>query len=198
MVGFYGKKDVNTTKLDESFFPEHYAISLSGEPTMYPKLPALIKYLYTLKATKSIFLVTNGQEPDMLYKLQDENALPTQIYLSTNASNKNMFYKINGPRHKDAWERWLQSLQFISEAKTRTVLRMTLIRNFNDDKKYYSEFANLIEKGSPHFIELKSYMHVGMSINRLEESNMLEMDEVRNFSARHQKTSFRIFNNGRK
>ena len=28
-----------TTKLDESLFPEHYAISLSGEPTMYPKLP---------------------------------------------------------------------------------------------------------------------------------------------------------------
>jgi tRNA wybutosine-synthesizing protein 1 len=182
LVGFYGKRDVNATKLDESFFPEHYAISLSGEPTMYPKLPGLIKYLYTLKATKSIFLVTNGQEPDMLYRLQDENALPTQIYLSTNASNRNMFYKINGPRHKDAWERWLKSLQFISEAKTRTVLRMTLIRNFNDDEKYYSEFADLIKKGSPHFVELKSYMHVGMSINRLEESNMLEMDEVKTFS----------------
>ena len=108
---------------------------------MYPKLPELIKYIKTLKATKSIFLVTNGQEPDMLYRLQKENALPTQIYLSTNASNKNMFYKINGPRHKDAWDRWLQSLEFISNAKTRTVLRMTLIRNFNDDEKYYKEFV---------------------------------------------------------
>jgi tRNA wybutosine-synthesizing protein 1 len=149
---------------------------------MYPKLPELVQYIKTLKATKSIFLVTNGQEPDMLYRLQEENALPTQIYLSTNASNKNMFYKINGPRHRDAWERWLKSLEFVSDAKTRTVLRMTLIRNFNDSEKYYQEFANLIEKGSPHFIELKSYMHIGMSINRLEESNMLEMDEVRNFS----------------
>ncbi len=180
--GFYGKKNVNTAKLDESLFPEHYAISLSGEPTMYPKLPELIKYLKKLRATKSIFLVTNGQEPDMLNRLQDEDALPTQIYLSTNASNKNMFYKINGPRHKDAWERYLQSLEFISTAKTRTVLRVTLIRNFNDDEKHYSEFANLMEKGSPHFIELKSYMHIGMSINRLEASNMLEMDEVRKFS----------------
>ena len=180
--GFYGKRIVNTAKLDESLFPEHYAISLSGEPTMYPKLPELIKYLKKLKATKSIFLVTNGQEPDMLHRLQDEDALPTQIYLSTNASNKNMFYKINGPRHKDAWERYLKSLEFISTAKTRTVLRVTLIRNFNDDEKHYSEFANLMEKGSPHFIELKSYMHIGMSINRLEASNMLEMDEVRKFS----------------
>jgi len=149
---------------------------------MYPKLPELIKYIKTLKATKSIFLVTNGQEPDMLYRLQKEDALPTQIYLSTNASNKNMFYKINGPRHKDAWDRWLESLEFISNAKTRTVLRMTLIRNFNDNEKYYKEFVNLIEKGYPHFIELKSYMHVGMSVNRLEELNMLEMDEVRAFS----------------
>ena len=182
VVGYYGKKNVNTTKLDESLFPEHYAISLSGEPTMYPKLPELIQYIKTLKATKSIFLVTNGQEPDMLNKLQKENALPTQIYLSTNASNKNMFYKINGPRHKDAWERWLKSLEFISFAKTRTVLRMTLIRNFNDGESYYKDFAELIQKGSPHFIELKSYMHIGMSINRLEESNMLEMNEVRNFA----------------
>ena len=156
---------------------------------MYPKLPELIQYMKTLKATKSIFLVTNGQEPDMLNKLQKENALPTQIYLSTNASNKNMFYKINGPRHKDAWERWLESLEFISFAKTRTVLRMTLIRNFNDGESYYKDFAELIQKGSPHFIELKSYMHIGMSINRLEEFNMLEMNEVTRLCSRTFKIS---------
>ena len=48
-----------------------------------PHSPALIKYLRSLKATKSIFLVTNGQEPDMLRRLDIENALPTEIYLST-------------------------------------------------------------------------------------------------------------------
>jgi tRNA wybutosine-synthesizing protein 1 len=41
-----------------------------------------------------------------------------------------------------------------------------------------------MEEGEPHFIELKSYMHIGMSTQRLEESAMLEMDEVRNFSKR--------------
>ena len=182
VVGHYGAKNINKSKLDESLFPEHYAISLSGEPTMYPKLPDLIKYLFRLKATKSIFLVTNGQEPEMLHRLADENALPTQIYLSTNASNKNMFYKINGPKHKDAWERWLQSLEFISQMKTRTVLRFTLIRNFNNATRFLDDFAKLIKVGSPHFVELKSYMHIGMSTNRLEQSDMLEMDEVRSFS----------------
>jgi tRNA wybutosine-synthesizing protein 1 len=182
IVGFYGGKGVNKSKLDESLFPEHYAISLSGEPTMYPKLPDLIKYLFTLKATKSIFLVTNGQEPDMLQRLSEENALPTQIYLSTNASNRNMFFKINGPKYKDAWERWLKSLKFLSKVGTRTVLRFTLIRGFNTDLNYLDEFANLVKIGSPHFIELKSYMHVGMSTNRLEQSNMLEMAEVKKFA----------------
>jgi tRNA wybutosine-synthesizing protein 1 len=182
IVGHYGKNNINQSKLDESLFPEHYAISLSGEPTMYPKLPQLIKYLYRLKATKSIFLVTNGQEPEMLYRLADENALPTQIYLSTNASTKNMFFRINGPRHKDAWERWKKSLEFLSQAKTRTVLRFTLIRNFNNESKFYDDFSKIIETGQPHFVELKSYMHIGMSTNRLEQSNMLEMDEVRSFA----------------
>jgi len=181
IVGYYGKSDINQSKLDESLFPEHYAISLSGEPTMYPKLPQLIKYLFRLKATKSIFLVTNGKEPEMLYRLADENALPTQIYLSTNASTKNMFFKINGPKHKDAWERWQRSLKFISQAKTRTVLRFTLIRNFNNESRFYDDFAKIIETGQPHFVEIKSYMHIGMSTNRLEQSNMLEMDEVRTF-----------------
>ncbi len=78
--GFYGNPKNSKKKLDESLLPAHYAISLSGEPTMYPKLPQLIKYLKSLNATKSIFLVTNGQEPDMLMRLAVEEALPTQIY----------------------------------------------------------------------------------------------------------------------
>lgn len=180
--GFYGHAKNDRQKLDESLFPAHYAISLSGEPTMYPKLPKLIRYLKSLKATKSIFLVTNGQEPDMLRRLESEDALPTQIYLSTNASNKKMFYQINRPRHGNAWERWWDSLRFLSNVSTRTVLRMTLIRGYNDSRDFVGEFAKMMEQGDPHFIELKSYMHIGMSTQRLEHEHMLEMYEVRDFS----------------
>lgn len=180
--GFYGSSKNDKTKLDESLLPAHYAISLSGEPTMYPKLPHLIKYLKKLKATKSIFLVTNGQEPDMLRRLANEEALPTQIYLSTNASNKKMFSQINRPRHKDAWERWLDSLRFLSTVDTRTVLRITIVRGYNDNTRDIEDFAKLISKGDPHFIEIKSYMHVGMSTQRLEVDNMLNMDEVRSYA----------------
>ena len=181
IVGFYGNKKSDKKKLDESLFPAHYAISLSGEPTMYPKLPQLIKYLKGLRATKSIFLVTNGQEPEMLQRLAAEQALPTQLYLSANASNRRMFYQINRPRHRDAWERWYSSLKFLATADTRTVLRMTLVREYNDNPDY-EEFARLFLQGNPHFIEIKSYMHIGMSTKRLEKDNMLEMHEVREFA----------------
>lgn len=181
LSGFYGNQKNDKRKLDESLLPTHYAISLSGEPTMYPKLPQLIKYLMSLKATRSIFLVTNGQEPEMLRRLEDEDALPTQLYLSTNATNRKMFYLINRPRHKNAWERWCESLEFLANARTRTVLRMTMIRGYNEEFNNAENFAQLISKANPHFVEIKSYMHIGMSVQRLEKSNMLEMSEVRTF-----------------
>jgi tRNA wybutosine-synthesizing protein 1 len=192
--GFYGNNKNEKKKIDESLLPTHYAISLSGEPTMYPKLPQLIIYLKKLKATKSIFLVTNGQEPLMLHRLADQDALPTQLYLSTNASNRNMFYRINRPRHRDAWERWLESLRFLATVDTRTVLRMTMIREYNDNTKILDELAEMIRQANPHFIELKSYMHIGMSTQRLKKNNMLEMGEVRNFASQlHDKiTDFSI------
>jgi tRNA wybutosine-synthesizing protein 1 len=127
--------------------------------------------------------VTNGQEPDMLRRLAAEDALPTQIYLSTNASNKKMFYQINRPRHHDAWQRWWESLRLLATLNTRTVLRMTLIKGYNDTCDFIGEFADMMVQGNPHFIELKSYMHIGMSTQRLEQSHMMEMSEVRRFAA---------------
>src|ERR687896_1705409 len=194
LSGFYGNKRNDKKKIDESLLPAHYAISLSGEPTMYPKLPQLIKYLKSLKATKSIFLVTNGQEPAMLRRLAYEDALPTQLYLSTNATNRKMFHLINRPRHRDGWERWSESLEFLATLDTRTVLRMTMIRGFNENRKFIEELAEMLLESNPHFIELKSYMHIGMSTQRLEKNNMLEMSEIRNFASqlRDRMTDFSI------
>lgn len=182
MNGYFGNPKADRKKLDEAMLPSHYAISLSGEPTMYPRLPELIRYLKGLKNTKSIFLVTNGQEPEMLYRLQEEDALPTQLYLSTNAPNRKLFFMINKPRHRDAWERWWKSLEFLSKANTRTVVRITLMRSYNGSLQLVPDFAEMLKHGNPHFIEAKSYMHVGYSTQRLEQSEMMEMDEVRTFA----------------
>ena len=183
IMGHYGDPNQDKQKLDESLLPSHYAISLSGEPTMYPKLPELIKYLKSLEVTKSIFLVTNGQEPDMIQRLADEDALPTQLYLSTNAADQNSFLKINRPRYDDSWKRWNKTLELLSSLDTRTVLRITLIKNWNDSKEMIPAFTEMFDKSNPHFIEIKSYMHIGRSTNRLEHENMLDMDEVRSFAS---------------
>ncbi len=192
IMGFYGDSRNEKEKLDGSLLPAHYAISLSGEPTMYPKLPDLIKYLKELPETKSIFLVTNGQEPDMLQKLKDEDALPTQLYLSTNAADIDSFLKINRPRYDDSWKRWNRSLKMLAELDTRTVLRITLIRNYNDREEMIPAFAAMLKDSSPNFVEIKSYMHIGRSTNRLEHENMLDMDEIRHFASELAKQS-RIF-----
>ena len=182
IMGHYGDPSQDKDKLDESLLPSHYAISLSGEPTMYPKLPDLIKYLKSLEHTKSIFLVTNGQEPEMIQRLQDEDALPTQLYLSANAADYESFLKINRPRYDDSWQRWNTTLNMLSKLDTRTVLRVTLIRNYNNNADMIPAFAKMLDQSNVHFVEIKSYMHIGRSTNRLEYDDMLQMEEVQDFT----------------
>ena len=138
--------------------------------------------LKSLEATKSIFLVTNGQEPEMIQRLADEDALPTQLYLSTNASDYDTFLKINRPKYDDSWERWNKTLEMLAELDTRTVLRVTLIKDWNDSEKMIAGFASIFEKSNAHFVEMKSYMHIGRSTNRLEYENMVDMADIRKFT----------------
>ncbi len=192
IVGHFGDPNKDKQKIEESLTTHHYAISLSRAPTMYPKLPDLIKYLKSLEATKSIFLVTNGQEPEMIQRLADEDALPTQLYLSTNASDYESFLKINRPKYDDSWKRWYKTLAMLADLETRTVLRVTLIKNWNDSEKMISDFVSLFEKSNAHFIEMKSYMHIGRSTNRLEYENMVDMSDVRRLSEKIVKDSDRF------
>jgi len=57
-----------------------------------------------------------------------------------------------------------------------------LIRGYNDDEEMIPAFASLLRQSNTHFVEIKSYMHIGRSTNRLEHSDMLEMSEVRSFA----------------
>ena len=49
----------------------------------------------------------------MIQKLQDEDALPTQLYLSTNEADYESFIKINKPKYDDSWERWNRTLDML-------------------------------------------------------------------------------------
>ncbi len=184
MSGYPGTPAIDKTLLKEALEPTHYAISLSGEPTLYPRLPELIKYLKSLPKTRSVFLVTNGAEPEMLRKLEEQDALPTQLYLSVNAPNKELFRKIVHPMVDASWERFMESVDLLSRIRTRTVIRMTMIRGFNDLEGLIPEYVELLKKANPHFIEVKSYMHVGFSTMRLTKSHMLRHDEIKAYAMR--------------
>ncbi|MBR9680100.1 MAG: 4-demethylwyosine synthase TYW1 [Candidatus Altiarchaeota archaeon] len=180
LFGFKGNPEADKQLVLDSLEPTHFAISLSGEPTVYPHLPELIKLLLARSDCFSVFLVTNGQEPAMLEELASQSALPTQLYLSLTATDKDMYRQISAPVYSDAWERLNKSLELLAKLKTRTVLRITLIKNMNMADPM--AWAKLIETSQADFVELKAYMHIGYSQKRMEHSNMPEFSEVLEFS----------------
>src|SRR3989338_4909630 len=102
LSGFKGFKGTNMEKWKEAQNPNNFAISLIGEPTLYPKLAELILLLRKQKITS--FLVTNGLCPEKLIELERKNALPTQLYLSLNAPNKKLYEKMHKSKLKNAWK----------------------------------------------------------------------------------------------
>ncbi len=181
--GFGGDARTQRTQWEHSLIPDHWAISLSGEATLYPKLPELIKAIKSRKETKTIFLVTNGQEPDMLERLNKEGALPTQLYISLIASSKKQFSELCAPFYKNGWERLMKSFEIWKSFPTRKVIRITHIKGLNDSEDDASRFAQIISSAQPDFVEIKSYMYLGYSRRRLKKENMPEMPDVEQFSS---------------
>ncbi|PIU22556.1 MAG: 4-demethylwyosine synthase TYW1 [Candidatus Diapherotrites archaeon CG08_land_8_20_14_0_20_30_16] len=183
LSGFKGYPNINKKKLEASLneIPSHWAISLSGEPTLYPKLPEFIKTLQK-KGVKSIFLVSNGQNPTKIKDLHRKKALPTQLYISLDAWNEHSYRKINKGIHRNAFKRLLSTIKVLNNLACRTVIRLTVIKGLNDNKKTIKEFGKLIEFGQPDFLEIKAYMWLGYSRKRLKQENMPSHDEIKKFA----------------
>jgi len=178
--GIKGADDANKKMAEASFkdFPSHWAISLSGEPTIYPKLGKLIKLLKERTEVRSIFLVTNGQEPKALKKLADANVLPTQLYLSVDAADEEMFKKVNKSLYPDGWKRLNETIELMGKLNCRRVIRFTLIKGLNDGQELFGKYSELFEKSKADFIEVKGYMFLGESRKRLKFDNMPKHEYV--------------------
>ena len=173
ITGFGGSEIAIKERLIESYEPNNVAISLSGEPTLYPYLPELIEE-YKIMGFK-VFLVTNGTNPEMLTKVS-----PSQLYMSLDAPDIETYLKICKPKSAVLWKRINESLTILREKKSRTVIRTTLIKGEN---MFRSErYAEMIKKASPDFVEIKAYMHLGFSRFRLDRSSMPTHVEVLEFS----------------
>jgi len=182
LQGFKGSSNTVVERLNEIGKPLHFAISLTGEPTMYPKLPEMIDYLKEKGITS--FLVTNGTIPKMIEKLIDHQ--PTQLYISVYGPDKEIHQRTANPITKDAWERLQWSLSMMHKFK-RNVMRLTLVKDYNfvDPEGY----AKLIEKYKPMFVECKGFSHIGHSQERLEVHNMPYNNEILDFANKIEENS---------
>jgi tRNA wybutosine-synthesizing protein 1 len=174
--GFGGTRRTSMKKLKEAQDPKHFAISLSGEPTMYPKLGEFIRMVK--ERGNTAFLVTNGMSPEVLENME----MPTQMYLSLTAIDKESFQNIHQPIIDDGWERLNRSLEILKRlrTKTRTALRITAIKGVNMHEP--EKWAVLIKKANPLFLEIKAYMYLGASRNFLKLENMPLHHEVKEFA----------------
>lgn len=169
--GFGSNKKLNKKKFSESQEPMQFAISLSGEPMIYEKIGEIIHELR--ERGKTSFLVTNGLHPEKIKELIIKKQMPTQLYISVNAPNEELYKKICRSSLKDAWKKFNQSLELISKLKgTRTVFRINLVKDLNMKKEFVKEYCKLIKKSNPMFIEIKGYMSVGYARKRLGYERM--------------------------
>jgi len=174
LIGFNHSEKANQAAYQSSKTVKHVALSLTGEPIIYPRINELLEKFN--REGISTFLVTNAQYPEQIKNLKPV----TQLYVSLDAPNKEILKEVDKPLFPDFYERLLESLQYLKEKKERTCIRVTLIKGIND--VHLEQWGEMIKKGDPDFIEVKSYMFVGESRERLKRENMPLHEEVVKFS----------------
>lgn len=171
---FKGVPGIIKQRLEEGMQAKHCALSLVGEPIMYPEINRLVKLLHS-KGISS-FLVTNAQFPEAIRNMDPV----TQLYVSVDASTKESLKKIDRPLFKDFWDRFIDSLKALSEKGQRTVYRLTLVKAWNVEE--IENYAQLVALGKPDFIEIKGVTYCGTSkASNLTMENVPWHEEVVSF-----------------
>lgn len=173
-----GVPGVIAERFAKAFQVRHCALSLVGEPIMYPFINKFVELLHEKEI--SSFLVCNAQHPEPLEQL----GKVTQLYVSIDAPTKQELKKVDRPLYKDFWERMLKCLEILktTQSHQRTVFRMTLVKGFNMGD--ISAYADLVERGLPCFIEVKGATFCGSSDgngNPLTMQNIPFYEECTNF-----------------
>lgn len=181
LSGFGGNEKVDKKIYEEALLPNHVTFSLMGEPFLYPYVPETIKYLRDNWGwIRSIFVVTNGMVPNEVQRMKDMGIWPTQMYVSFTAPTPSIYKKVSNPLLSDYWDRFLRTLNILSDAPVRRTARITLIRGHNDC--CFDDWARLLGCYRPHFIEVKAYMYIGRSRRRLKEENMPSHDYIKGWA----------------
>jgi len=170
-----GIPGVKKDRFEEAMHVRHCALSLVGEPIMYPRINELVGDLHKRKI--STFLVTNAQFPEAIQALDPV----TQLYVSIDAGTPEALKAVDRPLFADFWERYLASLRALRNKKQRTVYRLTLVKGHNMSDA--ADYARLVALGEPDLIEIKSVTFCGESkASSLTISNTPWHEEVKQFA----------------
>ena len=173
------KPIISKEKFGEASKPKHVALSLAGEPTLYPFLTELLTLLK--KKGLTTFLVSNGTNPEAFQKMIDTGIYPTQLYITVPAPDKKEYIKTCKPLIGDGWERINKSLELMSQMKCRTVTRLTMAKKINMIRP--KDYVPLIRKAQPNFIEVKGFVPVGFSQYRVTRENMPFIEDIKPFAS---------------
>jgi len=169
-----GVPGVIPERFQEGFKIRHCALSLVGEPIIYPEINRFIDLLHDRNI--SSFMVTNAQFPDKIIILKPV----TQLYISVDAATKESMKAIDRPIFSDFWERFLESVDAISKKGQRTVFRLTLVKGWNMEE--LQNYADLIKRGNPDFVEIKGVTFCGGKRSELTMKNVPWHEEVIRFA----------------
>jgi len=176
LSGFGGNPRVSEAMLGEALRPVHAAISLEGEPTLYPRLGELVEAFFD-RGFRSVFIVTNGLHPDALAGLGRE---PSQLYVSVCAPDEETYRRTCRPLVPDGWGRLMETLELLGSFSCPTVLRHTLVPGLNMVDA--AGYARLAERADATYLEPKAAMSVGFARRRFGYEDMAWHSDIRAFA----------------
>ena len=148
-----GVPGVTEERLKQAMQVRHCALSLVGEPIIYPEINKLCSLMHQNEI--STFMVTNAQFPDRIRDLVPV----TQLYVSVDGGDKASLQAIDRPIFEDFWDRYLECIRLLALKKQRTVFRLTLVKNYNISE--IDGYVSLVKLGKPEFIEVKGVTYCG-------------------------------------
>ncbi len=150
-----GVPGVKPERFAEASKVRHCALSLVGEPIIYPRINEFLDDLHARRI--SSFMVTNAQFPAQMETLRPV----TNLYISIDAPTKEQLKAVDRPLFTDFYERFLECVEQLRERRQRTTFRLTLVNGWNDSE--LGAYAALIRRGLPDFVEVKGVTYCGDS-----------------------------------
>ena len=165
---------VRPERLQQAQTVRHCDLSLVGEPLMYPHINSYIQHLHYRGV--STWMYHTGMHPKELERL----TTTTQLVLSVCGPTRQLMKDLVQSVYEDFWERFQASLEIMARKSHRTSLRLIIIKMWTDG--HFEEYANMIVRCKPDFIEVKGVIFCGRTLSL--DTNVPSHEDIINFCRR--------------